>query len=241
MVNEAIWVKDGRVDGLRVSPWLELIGPDYIELAFRAAHQADPSALLTYNDYGIELDTPEQTDKRAQVLMLVRRLKARGVPIDAVGIQSHLTAGDAAPGAGLISFVRELRHMGLQVLITELDIDDHKLSGSLAERDSAVAALYRDYLNIMLNEPNLTAVLTWGITDRYTWLTATKPRPDGKPQRPLPFDPDYHPAPAFFAMRDALEARAGSQPGVLPVAPGVDANPYAPFTPKAPAPKPQPQ
>ena len=122
-MNEAIDVKSGRADGLRDSPWLQLAGPGYIELAFRTARQADATALLTYNDYGIELDTPEQIDKRGQVMMLVRRLKARGAPIDAVGVQSHLAAGDA-PGAGLQHFVRELREMGLQVFITELDVND---------------------------------------------------------------------------------------------------------------------
>jgi len=91
VVNEAVDVKSGRPDGLRDSPWLELIGPGYLELAFRAARQADPSALLTYNDYGIELDTQEQIDKRGQVMMLVRRLKARGVPSTRWACRSHLT------------------------------------------------------------------------------------------------------------------------------------------------------
>ena len=154
VVNEAVDVKSGRPDGLRDSPWLELIGPGYLELAFRTARQADPSALLTYNDYGIELDTLEQIDKRGQVMMLVRRLKARGVPIDAVGVQSHLTAGDA-PGAGLIHFVRELREMGLQVFITEMDVNDRKLPESVPERDAGVARTYRDYLTMMLAEPNV--------------------------------------------------------------------------------------
>ncbi len=100
VVNEAVDPKSGRPDGLRNSPWLQLAGEDYIELAFRTAREADPSALLTYNDYGIELDTDEQTSKRAQVLLLVRRLKARGVPIDAVGVQSHLERGGAAARTG---------------------------------------------------------------------------------------------------------------------------------------------
>lgn len=207
VVNEAIDPKDGRPDGLRKSPWLELAGPGYIDAAFHAARQADPAALLTYNDYAIELDTPDQSTKREQVLELVRRLKKHNVPIDAVGVQSHLTAGEAMPGAGLLAFVRTLRTMNLQVFITELDVSDHKLQGTIAERDAAVANLYGEYLRLMLAEPNVTAVLTWGITDKYTWLNHEHARSDGQPQRPLPFDPDYQPAPAFFAMRDALGGR----------------------------------
>lgn len=210
VVNEAIDTKSGRPDGLRKTPWLDLIGPDYLELAFHTARQADPSALLTYNDYGIELDTAEQREKRAQVLTLVRRMKARGIPIDAVGVQSHLSVTDSYPGAGLQEFVRELRRMDLQVFVTELDINERKLDGSVAERDAAIARLYKKYVGMMLAEPNVKAILTWGITDRYTWLNAPKyARSDGKPQRDLPFDSDYQPTPAFFAYRDAFSARRG--------------------------------
>jgi len=225
VVNEAVDVKSGRPDGLRDSLWLQLIGPGYLELAFRTARQADASALLTYNDYGIELDTPEQIDKRGQVMMLVRRLKARGVPIDAVGVQSHLSAGDA-PGTGLLHFVRELHDMGLQVFITELDVNDRKLPDSVPERDAAIAKTYRDYLTMMLAEPNVNVALTWGITDRYTWLNSSKDgRPDGKPERPLPFDYDYNPTPAFFAERDTIDSRRRM------ALPGRD--PYAPFNPSS--------
>ena len=208
VVNEAIDIKSGRPDGLRKSPWLELIGPDYLEIAFRAAKQADPTALLTYNDYGIETDSADGREKRAQVLQLVRRMKARSVPIDAVGVQSHLSVTDQAPGAGLQQFVRELRGMGLQVFVTELDINERKLEGSVAERDAAIAKVYKNYVSMMLAEPNVTAVLTWGITDRYTWLNGPKyARADGQPQRDLPFDADYQPTPAFFAYRGSLDSR----------------------------------
>jgi len=208
VVNEAIDTKSDRPDGLRESPWFDLIGPDYIDIAFRTARQADSTALLTYNDYGIETDTPDQTKKRALVLELVRGMKKRAVPIDAVGVQSHLGATDPAPGVGLTDFVHELRRMGLQVFITELDVNEKKLEGSESERDAAIARIYKDYVTMMIAEPNVTAVLTWGITDRFTWLNGAKfSRPDGKPQRCLPFDADYQPAPAFFALRSALDSR----------------------------------
>ena len=208
VVNEAIDPKSDRPDGLRKSPWFELVGPDYIDIAFRTARKADSSALLTYNDYGIETDAPDQTKKRAQVLELVRGMKRRGVPIDAVGVQSHLGATDPAPGNGLRDFVRELRRMRLRVFITELDVNERKLESSEAERDAAIARIYKDYVTMMVAESNVDAVLTWGITDRYTWLNSPKfARADAKPQRCLPFDADYQPASAFFALRDALDSR----------------------------------
>ncbi|MGH9572002.1 MAG: endo-1,4-beta-xylanase [Candidatus Acidiferrales bacterium] len=206
VVNEAIDPASPRPDGLRVSPWLELAGEDYIELAFHTARQADPNALLTYNDYGIELETPKQADKRAKVLALVERLHKLGL-IDAVGVQSHFSPGRDSDN-GLRDFVRELRAMSLQVFVTELDVNTQNTQGSMAEIDADVAGIYFDYLRRMLAEPNVTAVLTWGITDRYTWLNSPKyARPDGQPQRPLPFDSDYKPTPAFFAERAALDSR----------------------------------
>lgn len=211
VVNEAVDPKSGRPDGLRKSPWVDLIGPEYIDIAFRAARKADPKALLTYNDYNIENDTADQREKREQVLKLVQGMKARNVPIDAVGVQSHLVAADPMPGGELREFVRELRRMGLQVFVTEMDVNDHRLAGSVAERDAGVAKVYRDYVSMMLAEPNVTAVLTWGITDKYTWLDGAKyVRSDGQPQRCLPFDADYQPTPAFFALRDAIDSRVSA-------------------------------
>jgi endo-1,4-beta-xylanase len=208
VVNEAIDPKSGRPDNLRNSPWLAMIGPDYLDIAFRTARQADPTVLLTYNDYGIELDTPDQTAKRDAVMTLVRGMKARSVPIDAVGVQSHLDASAGLPGAGLQMFVRDLHSMGLQVFITELDVNDRKLTTPVEERDLAVASIYGNYLAMMLAEPNVHVALTWGISDGYTWLRGPKyGRADGQPNRPLPFDADYDPTPAFFAERAAIDTR----------------------------------
>ncbi len=209
VVNEAIDPKDGQADGLRKSLWYELIGPEYLELAFRTAAAADPDAKLTYNDYGIELDTPDETKKRELVLALVKRFKEKGVPLQAVGVQSHLPADGAQPGAGLVEFVREVGKMGLEVYITELDVNTRKIAGGNAEQDAAVARVYHDYPALMLAEPNVKAVLTWGITDARTWLNGTKSawalRPDGARQRPLPFDDELRPTQAFFALRSAID------------------------------------
>jgi endo-1,4-beta-xylanase len=210
VVNEGINPKDGLPNGLRKTPWLELVGPDYIDLAYRTAREADPKALLTYNDYDIEY--PDQEKKRDAVLAMVRRMKATGVPIDAVGVQSHLKADLAPPGKELQEFVREMAKMNLQVFVTELDVADRKVPGTARERDAVVAKVYRDYLTMMLAEPNVKAVLTWGITDRYTWLNGEKEdkRADGKQLRPLPFDENLQPTAAFYAERDAIDSRAAN-------------------------------
>jgi endo-1,4-beta-xylanase len=210
VVNEAIWIKDGRPDGLRsTSPWFELLGPGYIDVAFRTAREADPSALLTYNDYGIEYDNDEEEKKRAAVLALLRRMKADKVPLDALGIQSHIKAvSKDGFGKGLRELLAGAKALGLQVFVTELDVNDDAVeTEDIAERDKIVAGVYSDYLTKVLQGPEVKAVLTWGATDRNSWLNHGKIRklhPD-RLQRPLPFDPDYAPAPAFFAMRDSFD------------------------------------
>lgn len=211
VVNEAIWIPDGRPDGLRSSsPWFQMLGPGYIDLAFRTAREADPTALLTYNDYSIEYDNDEEGKKRAAVLALLRRMKADNVPLDALGIQSHIHAVNKD---GFSKGIRELldgaKALGLQVFLTELDVnDDAVATEDTAERDKIIAEVYRSYLTTALEGPEVKAVLTWGASDKNTWLNKgtkfRKQHPD-RLQRPLPFDPDYAPAPVFFAMRESFD------------------------------------
>ena len=212
VVNEAIWIKDGRPDGMRVSPWLEMIGPDYVEIAFRAAREADPTAILTYNDYGVEYDTPEEMAKRAAVMALIERLQGAGAPIQAVGIQSHLRTGDIARlGDGMHDFVKKLRKRKLDTFVTEIDVNDDGLSDEdMAQQDRDVATVYRHYLDELLKEPSVKAVLTWGLADQQSWLMGetSRPKHPDRAQRPLLLsvsDGVYSPKPAFYAVRSAID------------------------------------
>lgn len=212
VVNEAILPKDGQPGGLRKSFWYEQMGPDYIELAFRTARAADPHALLTYNDYGVEFDNEEDAERRRLILELLRNLKKRDVPLDAVGIQSHVKAGQPYTfGKGLADYIESIRQMGLQVYLTELDVNEDDLPfDDVAQRDAAIAKTYTDYLRVALANPAVKLVLTWDISDRFTWLnngpTHHRKQPN-RPQRSLPFDSDYRPKEAFFALRDSFDAR----------------------------------
>ena len=209
VVNEAVNISDGRPDGLRKSPWMELIGPEYLELAYKTAHQADPHAKLTYNEYGIEDESEAANKKRAATLDLVKRLKAAGAPIHALGIQSHLSAKSPVYGKGLREFIAAAAAMDLEVYLTEMDVSDDDVQDTdTASRDRRIAQVYADYLAVTLESRAVKAVLTWGLTDRHTWLNGIKSHHEKQPnrdQRPLPFDPDWNPAPAFFALRDAFD------------------------------------
>lgn len=204
VVNEAVNVHDGRPDGLGNSIWLTVLGPGYLDIAFRAARTADPHALLVYNDFGVELDNAEQAAKRDAVFKLVTSLKRNGTPIDAVGIQSHLSATSTDSfGSGLRQFIAGLRRAGFKVLITELDVDDSHVAGDDAMRDRAVAEIYHSYLNLVL-DAGVRTILTWGITDRYSWLTEHFPRADKDEARGLPFDEHLRPVDAYWRMVESF-------------------------------------
>jgi len=207
VVNEAVLPEDGRKDGLRKSIWLQMLGPDYLEIAYRTTAQTDPKARLTYNDYDIERDNPEQGRRRKAVLKLLHWFRKKDIPLHAVGIQSHLHAGLSRPTwKGLNRFLNQVNDLGLDVYVTEMDVEDSELPADIPTRDRMVAGLYRDYLQDMLQHPSVKAVLTWGFTDRFSWLNRSRhPRPDGLPKRPLPFDVDLRPTPAFNAILDSLQ------------------------------------
>lgn len=206
VVNEAINPSDGRSDGLRKTPWLKFLGSDYIELAFRLAAEADPQALLVYNDFGLDYDIPEDEAKRNAVLKLLERLKSKGTPIHAFGMQAHLH-GDKTQfnSKKLKNFLGNVAALGLKILITEMDVADKKLPVDLKVRDRIVAATYEDYLSVVLNEPAVIAVLTWGLSDRYTWLSEYQPRRDGAKVRPLPLDANFKRKLAWNAIARAFD------------------------------------
>ena len=218
VVNEAIQVSDNLPNGMRNSPWQTVL-PNYIDIAFRTARRVDPDAILTYNDYDIEGEDAASSAKRAAVLALVRGMQQRGVPIDAVGIQSHIHAGPPKTdsshtyGPALKQFMADVQKLGLKMMLTEMDVNDRDLPADIPTRDKAVGELYASYLNTTLANPNVIALLTWGITDRSTWLNHEGARKDGLPERSLPFDADLKPKPAFFAELNALQGKRGQCAG----------------------------
>jgi endo-1,4-beta-xylanase len=215
VVNEAILLADGQPGGLRKSFWYDTIGPDYIELAYRTAREADPNAQLTYNDYGVEYDSDDDSERRRSILALLKRMLEQGVPLDAVGIQSHIKArSQYSIGHGLSDYMEAIHAMGLNIYLTEMDVNEDDVpDDDVKRRDLAVAETYRQFLRIALASPAVKLVLTWGVSDRRTWLddgpTHHRKQPN-RPQRSLPFDPEYNPTPAFFAIRDSFDQRSPS-------------------------------
>lgn len=217
VVNEALY-DNGT---LRKSPWLRIIGEDYIAKAFQYAHEADPNAELRYNDYSLENEP-----KRNGAIALIKKLQAEGVPVTAIGLQDHAKLDWPTPeqeDATISAFAS----LGLKVMITELDIDtakatqqnrsaDISLNGQGGTNSPAAAApegtnqdanklpdsvqqllakRYRDLFSVFLKHRDVVTLVTfWGVTDGDSWLNR------GRVNHPLLFDRNGKPKPAFNAV-----------------------------------------
>jgi endo-1,4-beta-xylanase len=222
VVNEAI--SDGGGQVLRRSPWLTAIGDDYIAEAFRAAHKADPNAVLIYNDYNIELRS-----KRRKALELLKSLIEQKVPIHAVGIQCHWRM-DGPDFAEVEESIKQYAALGLKVMITELDIgvlptryrgaDVSRGGGRTTGRGSAMnpyteglpeaaaqkhAERYRKAFAMFLrHRDSIERVTLWGTQDGHSWLNNFPVR--GRTDYPLLFDRQGKPKPAFFAVKKLAQS-----------------------------------
>lgn len=202
VVNEPI-ADFPKPDALyRDSIWLRHLGPDYIELALRTAAAAGPHAQLVINDFEVEQPTDKSRARRKAFLDMVRGLKSRDVPLHAIGIQGHLQGEVAIDKPGLTSFVAELDAMGLDVLVTELDVIDNLMPSPEIERDGLIAQRVKDFLEAIGAAKRPEAVITWGISDKHTWVPMWFTRDDGTPNRPLPLDADFKPKPVMQVIQD---------------------------------------
>jgi endo-1,4-beta-xylanase len=213
VVNEPIRVEDGKPLGLRDTLWYRALGPRYLDIAFHACAAADPTALRVLNEYGTDYAIPREEARRHALLSLIGDLKSRNVPIQAVGLQGHLDAAQTAFDPKILAdFVADITAMGLKVIVSELDVRDNGLPADIDSRDTAVADHARAWLDAVLVNPDVLGVLTWGLSDRRSWLNEAFPRPDKLPQRPLPLDPNLQRKKLWASIGGAFDiapARAG--------------------------------
>ena len=189
VVNEAVSDADGHP--LRSSPFLDVGGPDYIEQAFRWAHDADPEARLFYNDYNIE----GLNGKSDAVYTLVKGLLAKGVPINGVGFQTHVGTDFSVVGSRMVENLQRFRALGLEVQLTEVDVqfkgNDEKTQ--LARQAQVYGELMKACLGV-----KCSAFMLWGVSDLGSWRAAG---------RPLIFDEDYQKKPAYDALYRVLSGK----------------------------------
>jgi endo-1,4-beta-xylanase len=188
VVNEAV-NQDGT---LRNTFWMSKLGPEYMAMAFQWAREADPGAKLFYNDNGGE----GLNAKSQGIYALLQGLQQSGVPVDGVGIQMHTWLGGAPPAAELSANMKRLAKLGLEIHITEMDVRLQYSTGDDETKQAEQADLYREMLSVCLSVQNCKAFVTWGLTDRYSWI----PGFTGKPDAPLLFEKNGLPKPAYFAI-----------------------------------------
>lgn len=188
VANEAI--SDGPNDNqfnLRNSFWFKKLGPEFLVLAFKWAHEADPKAELYYNEYGFEGGGP----KAKHVLDLVKWLKEQGAPITGVGMQYHIDCRTSiTPGDGHYTLLEDIRKLGLSFMVTELDVAVPVKSLPFRDPDRGVipvnptdldlqAKTYAAVLQMALSSRHCHGVNIWGLTDRYSWIPFASGGRDG--------------------------------------------------------------
>jgi endo-1,4-beta-xylanase len=194
-VNEPLTDSAGKFDDLQPTIWQRSIGIDHLALAFKAARAADPVAKLLINEYDIEYVGDRFRKRREALTALVRYLVDRKVPLQGVGIQAHLRGDQVIDIKGVQQFARDMQALGLKIAVTELDVIDNTMPANVGERDRIVAERARTFLSALSETEQLDSILTWGITDKYTWVPTYYKRGDGLKNRPLPLSETYEPKP----------------------------------------------
>ena len=201
VVNEAInddynagWRSNGSV-------WYEGIGAEFLDSAFVWAHKADPDAELCYNDYSLEWGLREGS-KASFVVEQVKRWKQNNIPITCVGTQTHIEIAHETTPQNVRALAKALNELGVVLNITELDIGFPKGSaGQLTAADYAKQGhLYRQFMDVFLEEPNMGEFVIWGLTDAHSWLDEQQGKTEG-----LLYDKQYKPKPAYDSIMVSLK------------------------------------
>ena len=180
--------------------WNRHVGPEYVEIAFQTAREADPDAVLIYNDSGHET---ARLPKSNQVFNLVKSLKAKDL-VDAVGFQMHILGEPDSyidprtppTKEELLEQMSRYGDMGVKVFITELDVDTGKLSGTKEEKWSKQAEIYGTVVEACLESSGICKDINmWGISDIDAW----------RGEAPFLYTASNQPKPAYFAVLDILK------------------------------------
>jgi len=197
VVNEVI--EDTYFSFRTKSKWYQMIGADYVELAFRWAKEADPDTLLFYNDYDLEA-----VDGKFEATMrLLHELNQKNTPIDGIGFQFHSLAADVFKMRKIEKFTARMKRLkeelNLKVHITELDL---AISPKPSTEELTIQAnAYRAVLKSVLNSDNCNALVMWGFTDKHSWIPSFT---QNKYDNALIFDREYQAKPAWHALINEL-------------------------------------
>lgn len=219
VVNEAV---DPDTAGLRQTSLSKAMGSAeaVLDFCFHTARDSAPHAELVYNDYmSWEVGNEKH---REGVLRLLEGFRKRGTPVDTLGVQSHIGIFQPVRSVAELAesltpdwrrFLDAVTGMGYRLAITEFDVRDRGLPADIAERDRGVAEFARAYLDVTLAYPQLTDVLAWGMSDRFSWLRGFEPRSDGEVTRGCPYDVELRKKPLHDAIAAAFAVAPMRKPG----------------------------
>ncbi|GAA4077809.1 endo-1,4-beta-xylanase [Amphibacillus indicireducens] len=198
VVNEA--VEDRGEQVYRQSKWIDIIGEDFIDYAFKYAHEADPDALLFYNDYN-----ESHPNKREKIYQLVKGLLDRGVPIHGVGLQAHWNLYDPSY-ENIEAAIKRYSELGLQLHVTEMDVSVFEFGDERTDVKEPTkemlhlqAERYERFFDLFTKyQEHLTSVTFWGISDAYTWLNDFPVK--GRKNWPFVLDEKGEPKPAYHRI-----------------------------------------
>ncbi len=213
VVNEPFFPMHGMEGGYRKGLWFEAMGPDFIPRAFKRAQAADPSAQLVLNEAFCEQFDELGNSVRPPLKDLVARLKDQGIKLDAVGFQGHLKPYLPFDDTAFAAYLAEIAAMDVDLMITELDVDDSHLPDDAGTRDAAVAARVSQFLDAVLQVPRMKSVICWHLSDRYSWyrhadwyaeMVGESGGTPGRAPRSHLFDADLKPKAAAEAAAETM-------------------------------------
>jgi len=214
VVNEPTSLGEGNYPAYQSGPFFNALGPDFVNRAFHAAREADSKAILVLNEAQTERDDKMGLAWRRNLLTCLRGLVRASVPIQAVGLQAHLQPQIPFDPRAFDSFLGSIEELGLDIYISELDVNDESFPDDVAERDQKIAEAYGRFLAVALKHRRVRRLVLWGMADPYSFygpvFKQKHPEAARKP-RPLLLDAEFQRKPAWSAveraLRDAPERR----------------------------------
>lgn len=208
VVNEPFFPMHRNPGGFRSGPWYSAMGSDYVVRALKRARAADPTGKIFINEAGPEWENPWGPAKpyRDGLLHLITQVQDAGVKLDGVGLECHWFPQFTFNADHFTGYLHALAARGVSIYVTELDINDGGLSGTEAERDAQVAGRFVQVINAALKEPKVEGIILWQLSDNASWLMG-EPKlwgPHARRPRPLPFDHNFQPKPAYDAIAKAF-------------------------------------
>lgn len=203
VLNEPLDVDDGLPYGLRNSRYYQMLGVDYIGQAFEISRAFAPNVTRYLNEYSLTQDVSWHESKRRAFLDLLDSLLAKQVPIEGIGIQTHLETNLDFDAEIYRKFLQEITDRGLEITLTELDVRENKeISESLSQRQKRVADLTYDVLSVAFDQPAVKGLMCWALSDRHSWLRRVIKIKDNNG---LPYDDEYLPTPMHGAIARAFK------------------------------------